>query len=121
MNQTTVQAKSYKKRCKNCQQEVIMDMVGGKWKCFELDRVNFHKCKLPTPQPQFTAPVIAENLNPQPIDAAFVKGFIAAIHELSYTINTQVISSLATTQEERDNVLKRIHKHESVTVTGMVT
>jgi hypothetical protein len=37
---------------------------------------------------------------------------IAAIHELAYAINTQMISSLAITQEERQRVIERIQKQD---------
>lgn len=40
------------------------------------------------------------------------KAMIAAIKELSYTINTMGISSLATNDEERERVRERITKNE---------
>ena len=59
----------------------------------------------PQPQPAASVPMVAENLSSTAIDAALIQALTTAIHELAYSINTSVISSLAIDEESRKNVI----------------
>jgi hypothetical protein len=57
-----------------------------------------------TPPPTSSAQLIDRNL---------IERLTAAIQELAYAINTQVISSLATDEDSRQRVLARVKNHKT--------
>ena len=92
MNQTTIQAKSYKKKCKTCSTEIVMSNESGKWRALETDGSTTHVCQLNERPPQrpslTTEKTPMENFQILRFDVDVMelqKAMIAAIKELSHS------------------------------------
>ena len=123
MNQTTVQVKSYRKKCKTCIMETLMSTESGKWRALDTSGTTAHACQLNERLP--ARPVLSPTVektateNVQQIlrfdtdvTELLYKQLIAALREVSYSLNTTVVSTLALDQASTKRVLERVKRQE---------